>query len=250
MQILFKSLFMATLLSSCLSAHFQVILPESDSIGHNKRSQLLSFMFMHPFEQTYMNMKKPKKALVYNSGKSQSLTLKEKKVDSFSTWESEYEFKRPGDYIFYVEPEPYYEPSEEKFIKHLTKTTINAYGLENGWDEALGVKAEIVPLTRPYGLWQGNSFSGVVLFKGEKVPFAEIEVEYFNKNSIVNAPTSAHITQIMKADENGVFTYTIPFAGFWGFAALLEDDKTIKKGGREYPVELGAVLWLEAYKAK
>jgi hypothetical protein len=28
------------------------------------------------------------------------------------------------------------------------------------------------------------------------------------------------ITQVVKADANGVFTYGVPFAGWWGFAAL------------------------------
>jgi len=233
-----------------LLAHFQVILPQSDTVTQKNRTQQIDFAFMHPFEQTYMQMERPISADIYHNGKKENLTLKEKKIDGFSTWDSQYEFKNPGDYIVFVDPKPYFEPTEGKFIKHLTKTVINAYGLEEGWDEALKVKAEIIPLTRPYGLWQGNSFSGVVMYKNKPVPNAEIEVEYYNKDSKIKAPTDAHITQVIKADKNGVFSYAMPYAGYWGFAALLEDDEKIKKDGKEYPVELGALIWIETYEAK
>jgi len=38
--------------------------------------------------------------------------------------------------------------------------------MEEGWDQPLGLKAEILPLTRPYGLWAGNTFCGKALFNG------------------------------------------------------------------------------------
>lgn len=245
-----KTLTLSLILTSSLFAHFQVILPESDTITQEKQSQNIEFMFMHPFEQTYMQMDKPKKASVFHAKKSNDLSLEEKKVGEFSIWSTQYSFKNPGDYIFYVIPEPYFEPSEEKFIQHMTKTFVNAYGLEEGWDEKVGLKAEIIPLTRPYGLWAGNSFSGVVTYKNKPVPNAEIEVEYYNKDSKIKAPSDAHITQVIKADKNGIFTYTMPFAGYWGFAALLEDEQKIKKEGKEYPVELGAVIWIKTYGTK
>ena len=38
----------------------------------------------------------------------------------------------------------------------------------------------------------------------------------------------------------------MPVSGWWGFAALIDDDETIEKDGKKYPVELGAVIWVEA----
>lgn len=245
-----KTITTASLLTTALFAHFQVILPQSDTVTQAQPSQKIDFMFMHPFEQTYMNMQKPEKAGVFHKGRTEALTLHEKKIGAFSAWQTDYTFKKPGDYIFFVEPKPYFEPAEAKFIKHLTKAVVDAYGMEESWDANLGLKAEIIPLTRPYGLWQGNTFSGQVLFKGKPVANAEVEIEYYNKDKKIKAPTDAHITQVTKTDKNGIFTYTMPFAGWWGFAALLEDDQTIKKDGKNYPVELGAVLWLETYEAK
>ena len=45
----------------------------------------------------------------------------------------------PGVYKFFVEPVPYFEPAEEKFISHVPKIIVSSFGLEDGWDEPLGL---------------------------------------------------------------------------------------------------------------
>jgi cobalt/nickel transport protein len=52
------------------------------------------------------------------------------------------------------------------------------------------------------------------------------------------------VTQVVKADRNGVFTYAAPQAGWWGFAALTTAGSKLKKGGREKAVEIGGVIWV------
>jgi cobalt/nickel transport protein len=54
------------------------------------------------------------------------------------------------------------------------------------------------------------------------------------------------VTQTIKADPNGVFTYAAPKPGWWGFAALSTDDRQIK--GKE--VEIGAVIWVNFHEMK
>ncbi len=235
------------LLTTVLNAHFQVILPENDIVTSTK-TQKIQLNFMHPFEQTQMRMKKPNAFGYFLDGKKVDLTnkLQSIKLDNFQAWSYEQKFKEMGDYIFFVDPVPYFEPSEGKFIRHLTKTIIDVHNAGEGWDSEVGLKAEIIPLTRPYSLYKGNFFSGTVLYKGKPVPYAEIEVEFYNDKGLT-APTDNHITQVIKADKNGVFHYAMPFKGWWGFAALIEDDKTIKKDGKEYPIELGALIWVKTY---
>ncbi len=235
------------LLTTVLNAHFQVIKPENDVVT-NTKMQKIELRFMHPFEQTYMEMKKPNSFGYFLDGKKVDLTnkLKSEKIKNFQTWTYEQKFKEIGDYIFYVDPVPYFEPSEGKFIRHLTKTIIDVHNAGEGWDVPVGLKAEIIPLTRPYSLYKGNIFSGTVLYKGKPVPYAEIEIEFYNDTKKV-APTDGHITQVIKADKNGVFHYAMPFKGWWGFAALIEDDVKIKHDGKEYPVELGALIWVKTY---
>ena len=80
---------------------------------------------------------------------------------------------------------------------------------------------------------------------GKAVPYAEVEIEYYNQNGKAKAPTDYMVTQTVKADQNGVFTCAVPKAGWWGFAALNKADFKIKHDGQKKDVELGAVIWVK-----
>ena len=90
--------------------------------------------------------------------------------------------KGMGDFIFYLDPGPYFEKSEDAYLQQCTKVIVNRGGAPTGWNEPAGLPVEILPLDKPYALWTGNVFRGVVVRKdGDKyvpVPGAEIEVEY------------------------------------------------------------------------
>jgi len=236
------------------NAHFGGIIPSDDIISEKDNKNItVSIKFFHPMEGNYMNMEKPVHFGVMHMGEKVDLLkgLTEKKVKGFSTWETVYPVKRPGDYIFYVEPKPYWEPAEDKYILHYTKVCVNALGLEEGWDNEVGLEAEIVPLVRPYGLWTGNIFRGIVKVNGKPVPYAEIEVEYYNEKGDVKIPADPYITQVIKADSNGVFSYAMPKAGWWGFAALTEAERKMKgPDGKDKPIEIGAVIWVRTRDMK
>ncbi|MFW6137931.1 MAG: DUF4198 domain-containing protein [Spirochaetota bacterium] len=232
-------------------AHFQYIIPSNTIVESGESTNLsLYVIFGHPFEGNYMNMEKPREFGVMTGGKKKDLldSLNPMQVgQGKQAFSANYSVRQPGDHIFYIEPEPYFEPAEDKFIVHYTKVVVNAFGLQQGWDQNVGLKTEIVPLTRPYGLWTGNVFQGVVMAYGEPVPYAEIEVEYFADGSL-QAPADPFITQVIKADENGVFTYACPMEGWWAFAALTEArQKMAHSDGKDYPVELGAVFWVKVH---
>ncbi|MFZ6017809.1 MAG: DUF4198 domain-containing protein [Nitrospirota bacterium] len=203
---------MTIMLSFSLSwAHSGVIIPSDDIVSKEDRKDItVQVKFIHPFEGHYINMEMPKAFGVMIEGKKHDLlqTLKKNVVKGFTTWETSYKIKQPGDHVFYVEPSPYWEPAEETFIIHYTKVIVNALGKEEGWDSEVGLKTEIVPLTRPYGLWAGNVFQGIVKVDGKPVPYAEVEVEYYNEGGKVKAPDEPYITQVIKADANGVFLPT------------------------------------------
>ena len=244
-------------------AHFGTITPSDDIVSQDDSKTLkLQIKFIHPLEMHYMEMAKPKQFGVVHDGKKDDLianlkSAKGKGPDQkgeFTFWTADYPIRRPGDYTFFVEPTPYWEPAEDCFIVHYTKVCVNALGLEEGWDEPVGLETEIVPLTRPYGLWTGNLFTGQVLLKGKPVPFAEVEVEYLNETpgnpSLVQAPADPYVTQVVKADAGGVFSYAMPRAGWWGFAALNEADWKLKQDGQEKGVEIGAVYWVKTIDMK
>lgn len=235
------------------SAHFQMVGPSTEMVTSPAERQLkLELKFWHPFEGHGMDIETPTQFGVRVDGKNTDLrnTLKPQQFTDASGkkrngFQANYEIKKPGDHIFYVEPKPFWEAAEETFIVHYTKVIVNGLGLEQGWDDELGLKTEIVPLTRPYGLYTGNVFQGIVKLNGKPVPYAHVEVEYYNESGKLKAPADPMITQSVKADGNGVFTYAMPKAGWWGFAALSHDSKKMKKDGREYPVELGALIWVK-----
>lgn len=229
-------------------AHFGMILPSDDIVEQGEARKVeLRLMFLHPFEQKWMDWGKPKAIGVFLRGeKAEELTrrMEPVRIEGRQAWKVGYELKRPGDYVFYLEPEPYWEPSEGKFIAHYPKVVVNAFGLEEGWDTAVGLPVEIVPLVRPYGLWTGNCFRGLVLVDGKPAPGIEVEVEYFNEGQGVKAPAEPFVTQVIKADPQGIFCYSMPRAGWWGFAALADAPYKLKRDGKEYPVELGGVFWV------
>ena len=229
-------------------AHFGMLIPSDSMIMQgDPRTVSLMLSFSHPFEGVGMPLVKPHEFGVMTEGKKQNLLgiLKETKVMGHMAWKADYTVKRPGIYMFYMVPKPYWEPAEDCFIVHYTKTVVAAFGDDEGWDREIGLKTEIVPLSKPFGLYAGNVFQGIVKLDGKPVPFAKVEVEYYNREKKVEAPTEYMVTQTIKADQNGVFTYAAPRPGWWGFAALNTSSEKIKHDGQEKDVELGAVLWVK-----
>lgn len=236
-------------------AHFGMVIPSENIVTQQKRSVDITLSFSHPFEKVGMELDKPAQFYVARDGKRADLlaTLKEKKVMDHKGWQTTYTIKRPGVYHFVMEPKPYWEPSEDVSIIHYTKTIVAAYGGDEGWDNEVGLPTEIVPLLRPFGNYVGNSFVGKVLMNGKPVPHADVEVEFYNRAGSLKAPSDHHITQLVKADKNGIFTFTCSQAGWWGFAALNEAEYTLKNPkGEAKGVELGAVLWIymDEYRTK
>lgn len=229
-------------------AHFGLILPDKSMVVQGDNTDLnLTLAFLHPFEQQGMIMAKPK-AFGVKLGKDKTDllgSLKETKVLEQPAWQTTYAIKKPGVYAFYFDPAPYWEPAEEKFIVHQTKTYVAALGDEENWDQEVGLKAEIIPLTRPFGLYAGNVFQGLVKFKGKPVANCDVEVEYWNPGSKVSAPNDYFVAQVVKTDKNGVFTFAPPAAGWWGFAALNDEKGAILHEGKKRDAEYGAVLWVQ-----
>jgi len=230
-------------------AHFGMLIPSDSMVMQNdSRTINLRLSFSHPFEGQGMEMEKPVVFGVFANGKRVDLirTLKRAEVMKHAGWETDYRIKRPGVYQFFMEPQPYWEPAEDCYIVHYTKAVVTAFGDDEGWDQEIGLKTEIVPLSKPYGLYAGNVFQGIVKLDGKPVPFCEVEVEYYNRDGKAKAPTDYMVTQAIKADANGVFTYAAPRPGWWGFAALNTADEKIK--GKN--VEIGAVLWVRFHDWK
>ena len=229
-------------------AHFGMVIPSESMITEKKDAKLeLELTFSHPMEMQGMPLVRPQTFQVVTNGAVTDLKpdLQAAQINGHEAWKAGYTVKTPGVYQFVMVPAPYWEPAEDCYIVHYTKTYVAAFGDEEGWDAPAGVKTEIIPLTRPFGNYAGNVFQGQVLLDGKPVPGAEVEVEFLNKDKKYKAPNEYMVTQVLRADKNGVFTYGVPFPGWWGFAALNTSKDKLDHDGAPKNVELGAVLWAQ-----
>lgn len=229
------------------SAHFGMLIPSSNIATQDNKSVDIDLSFSHPFELVGMNLDKPAAFGVLVDGNKTDLlpTISANTIMDHEAWKTSYTFKHPGVYQFYMEPQPYWEPAEDLFIIHYTKTIVAAYGADTDWDVPAGLPVEIVPMTKPFGNYENNSFTGQVLVSGQPAAEIEVEVEYYNDKQNYHAPSDYHVTQVVKTDKNGIFTFTTSMPGWWGFSALTEADYTLPlPDGTKKNVETGGVLWL------
>lgn len=252
--------------------HFQMVYTPESALEKGDNIPL-KIVFNHPFADEHtmdmgLNVKgeiKPVEEFFVIHKEKKTDLKKDLKSINFTgnsntgkAYETEYKAKKMGDHVFALVPAPYYEKNEDSYIQQITKMVVNVAGAPTDWDAELGLKAEIVPLTKPYSIWAGSTFSGIVKGDGKPVPFAEIEVEYLNwdvdiknnkmgKKPHVKAPQDSFVTLTIKADQDGKFTFGIPKAGWWGFAALGvgPDDKL---DGKELSQD--AVIWVQAKDMK
>lgn len=246
MRTLLAALTLTALASPAL-AHFQEILPSADVLPEGGKVTV-ELVFTHPMEHgPTMDMVKPVRVGAVTDKGVEDLTasLVEAPVDGKAAWRFEQTIAAPGAEVLFVEPKPYWEPAENKYIVHYAKVVVDGFASGEGWDRLAGLPVEIAPLVRPTGLWTGNLFRGVVLQDGQPVPGAEIEVEWINDGS-VTPPNEAFITQVIKADDMGVFSYAMPKAGWWGFAALIDGPEATSPDGKPAATELGALMWVKA----
>lgn len=236
----------ALLAAPAALAHFGMVIPSNTMVlQEDSRTLTIQLSFSHPMEMVGMDLAKPKTFKVVSGGRQRDALaqLVPASVLGHAAWQLEFAVTQPGVYIFCMEPQPYWEPGEDRYIVHHTKTIISAFGDDEGWDAEVGLKTEIVPLTRPFGLYAGNLFQGIVKLNGRPVPFSIVEIEFYNQGRKVSAPNDYMVAQTVKADANGVFSYSVPAPGWWGFAALNASDQKIDHTGPK-EVELGAVIWV------
>lgn len=232
-------------------AHFLELIPSSDILPEGSAATVsLQLLFTHPVEGgPVMDLALPRRFGVMREGRSIDLKsgLAPIQYKGKSAFTSIFTASEPGDYIFYVEPAPYWEAAEKHFLVHYTKVVVDFAG-GSGWDQPVGLPVEIIPLSRPYGLWTGNLFRGTVLKDGKPLPGATVEVEWVN-DGLFKPPSDPYVTQIVKTDSAGVFAYAIPRAGWWGFNALTA-GQVVGPDGKAADAELGGTIWVKAIDLK
>ena len=254
----------AAILSTAAQAHFQMVYTP-DLLRDRGGEITLKMPFTHPAASGHVmevdaplefyKIRKGKKTDLLDTVKASEWTSAE---NTGGSYEATVKLRGLGDHVFVMTPSPYLEASEDIYIQQITKNIVNVGSLPTDWNEELGLKTEIVPLTKPYAIYESGTFVGVVKSEGKPVPFAEIEVEYmnfepdmqnnrFSEKGNITPPADAFVTMTIFTDANGTFTFGIPKAGQWGFAALGVGPDT-EHNGKELSQD--AVIWVQAHPVK
>lgn len=253
-----------TLLASALllplpaQAHF-LLIHNDGPIIKGPGDVSLRLIFWHPFENGHaMDLDRPLD--FYAISRGQRIDLMETlnpitftgAENSAAAYEATLPVTRAGDYVLVAEPAPYFEESEDIFIQQLTKVYLNHAELPTDWMEPLGLATEILPLNKPYNIIAGSTFTGQVLSEGKPVAGAEVEIEYMAAEPELATNTAREPVAgpmpggavIAITDENGYFTFGVPKAGWWGFAALGTGPVTEHE---DKELSQDAAIWVRAW---
>jgi cobalt/nickel transport protein len=239
------------------SAHF-VSIYTPDAYLAEAATVPVGLLFWHPLgDGPAIDMARPQEFFLINRGRQTDL-LPLLAPKAFATaagpangFTAMVPLRSTGDYIFTVVPEPHRDPIGGFYIQAITKAYVNRGQLPSDWYRPVGLKAEIVPMTRPYGVFVASTFTGLVLSGGEPVPGAKVEVVYMAAplnlaDASAGAPTvkppRAGIVTVL-ADANGFFTFGIPRAGWWCFSAIgVGPDVRYE----DRPLSQDAAIWIYA----
>ncbi|SCA55521.1 conserved exported hypothetical protein [Candidatus Terasakiella magnetica] len=240
-------------------AHFQLIY--TPEINLKKAGDVpLKLIFWHPMENGHvMDMGQPEEFYSVFKGKktdlSPSLAPSPFKgvSNEANAFDATVKLKRNGDYKLVLVPSPYLEKSEDIYIQQITKVMINKGGVPTDWAAPVGLKTEIIPLSKPYGAIAGSTFSGIVLKDGQPAANIEIEIEHITAEPDLstNQPSSQKSAShpggaiVVMSDKNAQFSFGLPKAGYWGFAALGSGPDTQFQGKE---LSQDAVLWIKAHE--
>lgn len=173
-----------TAIPTGVAAHFQSI--HTPEVVWEQPTELsLRLVFNHPFSNGYtMDMGTPEAFFVVQGGKRTELLSAIQPItwtgaiNDTAAFEGSYPVKGDGSYIFVLQPAPYFEESQDKYINRIAKALEEKGVFPTDWSEPIGLPAEIVPLSKPHSAYVGSAFSGAVLSGGVPVAGAEADIEY------------------------------------------------------------------------
>jgi cobalt/nickel transport protein len=250
------------LFAGVASAHVQLFVPEErdGQLAPAGICQLELRLLEHASQNgPVLPMGRPLQlGVLVNKKKTRLLeSAKPKPAGSQPAFTVEFQMKEPGAHVFYLEPAGYWEPAEQVMVTHYAKVIVNSCGAKlpttsemgwenwEGWDALVGFPVEIEPLVQCASLWTSSAFTGIVRVNGKPAPRCRVEVEYLNDKGALKLPDNSFLTQILKTNARGEFTFVPPRAGWWALTAIPETKATARNPeGKTVKAELGGVLWI------
>lgn len=256
-KALFASV-VALILPTLASAHF-LLEYTTDTMIDRPGDVPVELIFWHPLDNGHvMDLELPLEFYMVHKGEKTDLkhTLEPVQftggTNSGAAFRGSAPVKRSGDYVLVTVQAPYYEESEDIYIQQIAKAFLNRNQLPTDWMEPVGLPVEILPLNKPYNIIAGSTFTGQVVAEGQPVAGVEIEIEYMAAEPDMDS--SASTTPVVSplpggaivaiSDANGYFSFGVPKAGYWGFAALGAGPATEHEGKE---LSQDAVIWIRAW---
>lgn len=157
-------------------------------------------------------------------------------------WGANVALEKPGLYQFILEARPWWDEARQLYRRHLAKTLVPVRGVDRGWHLPAGLRFEIVPLSRPFGLSAPALFSGRLLRDGKPVADAPVRMVCINAEQGA-APSPWHEALAAVTNALGEFSFVLDRAGWWCCEAVGRDEPLRGPDGELRPVELDALFW-------
>ncbi len=256
--LLLAPLVWGLLSASPILAHFHVYWPQMEGCSA-KPGELVKWRYFwgEPFEMLISDAQAPKFFVFTPQKKKESLaaieiTLKDQESgQDRKAFEVAYKPDDPGTAYLCLESPPYFIPEEEVFWQDYVKEPLHVMATK-GWDQAVGLPVEIIPLTRPYGWPAGSVFKAQALTKNLALTRASVEIEKFNgffvprdqipKNRL-GQEHGPLITRGTKTDDRGYFVCTLDSPGWWIISVAAPEGRKVHER-KTYPVEMRGCLWV------
>jgi len=243
------------------NAYFLVVVQENGH-GYGQVGKEVRWLVFRgePFQGVIRDSLAPKAFIVLPQGQRQPIALSIINLKDYSSGKERRGY-RPhfvpslkGDYYLCLISPPSFVPGLGEVWQEYSKVALHV-DTETNWAKEVGLKAEIVPLTRPYGLEQGTLFRGQVLCEGKPVAGVLVQSTYYHgvylPVSILpkgpgGKPDSARMYMSQLTDDSGRFALCLPHTGWWLISARLPHGYTML-GNQKLPLILRASIWLYVY---
>lgn len=158
-------------------------------------------------------------------------------------WGANVAIDQPGLYQFITETRPRLNAERQCFEQQYVKSILPVCGVEEGWERPAGLRLEILPLTRPFGLTAGSSFTGKALGPDGPLVNARVYMDRIRTEKKTGPLPWQHDLEA-RTDANGQFTFIPGAPGWWCCVVEVPGQPLKGPDGQPTPLILGSVLWL------
>jgi len=243
--------------SSSGEAFFLTAIQEGEGYALKGEEVIWDLFRSEPFQGVIYDLKAPQ-ALIYAPDKKPRLVaLRRIKILDHASgkkrfaWQAHFVPDTPGDYYLVLHSEPTLVSGLPEVWEEWVKVPLHVEQSKS-WARPLGLRVEIVPSVRPYGLMAGTSFSARVFFEGrpasrvrlQMVPFTGVYLTLKELPQDENGRLDIPLMYLdLLTDEQGGFTVSFPHPGWWLLSAVIPIGQ-YRLGQEQFPFYLRASLWL------